>query len=95
VPQSLFHLFYLVEIRHRQPLQSQLHPLTGADAQEITMRIWRLHDYLFLKFPLSAIGNSQAVGALFIALKNKYDPTNLFRLNQNIKPTNSASGHDP
>ena len=22
-----------------------------------------------------------------IALKNKYDPTNLFRLNQNIKPT--------
>ncbi len=21
------------------------------------------------------------------ALKNKYDPTNLFRLNQNIKPT--------
>jgi hypothetical protein len=30
-------------------LQSQLHPLTGADAQEITMRIWRLHDYLFVK----------------------------------------------
>jgi hypothetical protein len=49
VPQSLFHLFYLVEIRHRQPLQSQLHPLTGAGAQEITMRIWRLHDYLFVK----------------------------------------------
>ena len=22
-----------------------------------------------------------------VALKNKYDPTNLFRLNQNIKPT--------
>jgi hypothetical protein len=28
VLQSLFHLSYLVEIRHRQPLQSQLHPLT-------------------------------------------------------------------
>lgn len=24
-----------------------------------------------------------------VALKNKYDPTNLFRLNQNIKPTGS------
>ncbi len=22
-----------------------------------------------------------------VALKNKYDPTNLFRMNQNIKPT--------
>jgi hypothetical protein len=22
-----------------------------------------------------------------VALKNKYDPTNMFRLNQNIKPT--------
>jgi len=22
-----------------------------------------------------------------VALKNKYDPTNLFRLNQNVKPT--------
>lgn len=25
--------------------------------------------------------------AQLVALKNKYDPTNLFRLNQNIKPT--------
>jgi len=25
-----------------------------------------------------------------VALKNKYDPTNLFRLNQNIKPTAAA-----
>jgi FAD/FMN-containing dehydrogenase len=25
-----------------------------------------------------------------VALKNKYDPTNLFRLNQNIKPTRTA-----
>src|SRR5258708_7827749 len=49
VPHSLFPLFYLVEIRHRQLLQSQLHPFTGADPQEITMRIWRLHDYLFVK----------------------------------------------
>ena len=33
----------------------------------------------------------QYVGALdrigLLALKNKYDPANLFRLNQNIKPT--------
>jgi hypothetical protein len=42
---SLFHLFYLVEIRHRQLLQiAILHSLTGADAQEITTRIWQLHD---------------------------------------------------
>jgi hypothetical protein len=26
VPQSLFHLFYLVEIRHRQPLQIAIAP---------------------------------------------------------------------
>jgi FAD/FMN-containing dehydrogenase len=25
--------------------------------------------------------------ARMVALKNKYDPTNFFRLNQNIKPT--------
>ena len=25
--------------------------------------------------------------ARLVALKNKYDPTNLFRVNQNIKPT--------
>ena len=25
--------------------------------------------------------------ARLVALKNKYDPTNFFRLNQNIKPT--------
>jgi FAD/FMN-containing dehydrogenase len=24
-----------------------------------------------------------------VEIKNKYDPTNLFRLNQNIKPTDS------
>ena len=29
-----------------------------------------------------------------LALKNKYDPRNPFRLNQNIKPTNYASGYD-
>ncbi|HAJ00324.1 MAG TPA: hypothetical protein DCL97_06600 [Dehalococcoidia bacterium] len=33
----------------------------------------------------------QYVGAIdrigLLALKNKYDPANLFRLNQNIKPT--------
>jgi FAD/FMN-containing dehydrogenase len=26
-----------------------------------------------------------------VALKNKFDPTNLFRLNQNIKPTLTAT----
>jgi FAD/FMN-containing dehydrogenase len=25
-----------------------------------------------------------------VALKNKYDPTNLFRMNHNIKPTHTA-----
>jgi hypothetical protein len=35
-----------------------------------------------------AQNNWQAAGALFVALKIKYDPTHLFHLNQNIKPTN-------
>lgn len=30
-----------------------------------------------------------------VALKNKYDPTNLFRLNQNIKPTEQHLSTDP
>jgi hypothetical protein len=58
------------------------------------MRIWQLHGCLFLKLPPRAIGNRQAAGALFVALRNKYTPANMFRLNQNIKPTNSASGYD-
>jgi hypothetical protein len=93
--QFLFPLFYHVDIRHRQLLQSQLHPLTGADAQERTIRKWKLHGCLFVKLPPRAIGNRQTAGVLFVALRNKYTPTNLFRLNQNIKPMNSASGYDP
>jgi len=27
-----------------------------------------------------------------VALKNKYDPTNFFRMNQNIKPSQAAAG---
>ena len=34
----------------------------------------------------AAYSNSSSYGRL-VALKNKYDPTNLFRLNQNIRPT--------
>jgi FAD/FMN-containing dehydrogenase len=33
---------------------------------------------------------SEAAYARLVALKNQYDPTNLFRLNQNIKPTVSV-----
>jgi hypothetical protein len=47
VPLSLFHLFYLVEIRHRQLLQSQSRTRSaGGNAQEGTMRIWQLRDHL-------------------------------------------------
>ena len=45
VLRTLFPLFYLVEIRHRQLLQSKSHPLTGADAHESTMRICQLRGY--------------------------------------------------
>jgi hypothetical protein len=34
------------------------HPLTGDDAQELIMIIWQLHDYLFVKLPPRATGNS-------------------------------------
>jgi len=36
----------------------------------------------------------EAYGANYdrlVALKNKYDPTNLFRMNHNIKPSQAAS----
>ena len=39
------------------------HPLTGADAQEITMRIWRLHDYL-LSNPAESNGQQADGGTL-------------------------------
>ena len=67
VPHSLFRLFYLVEIRHRQLLQSQSRTRSaGADAQEITIRIWRLHDYLFVKSRREqrATGNRRTAGLL-------------------------------
>lgn len=35
---------------------------------------------------VKAAYNASAYQTL-VAVKNKYDPTNLFRLNQNIKPT--------
>jgi hypothetical protein len=42
VSRRLFPLFYLVEIRHCQLLKAaNAHPLTGADAREITLRIWQ------------------------------------------------------
>jgi len=47
--------------------------------------------------PREAHGSGPPTGDNFgrlVALKNKHDPTNLFRLNQNIKPTNYASGYD-
>jgi hypothetical protein len=46
VLRSLFPLFYQVEIRHRQLLQSQLHPLAGADDQKDIMGMWQLRDSL-------------------------------------------------
>ena len=49
---------------------------------------------LYLNFPGFGEENEVLVRAAYganyerlVALKNKYDPTNLFRMNQNIKPT--------
>jgi hypothetical protein len=58
MPHFLFPLFYLVEIRHRQLFQSQLHPPTGADVREHTMRIWQLQGFL----KLLPRANSQQAG---------------------------------
>jgi hypothetical protein len=46
------------------PLIAISHPLTGADAQEITMRIWRLHDYFFVKFCRQQRGNRRTARLL-------------------------------
>jgi hypothetical protein len=36
-------------------------------------------------------GYSSAKYAQLVALKDKYDPTNLFRINQNIAPSGAAA----
>ena len=57
--------------------------------RQLEIRVVGDHDgdlAVALKGVEQQVGGEVDVGALLLALKRKYDPTNLFRLNQNINP---------
>ena len=65
----LFPLFYLVEIRHCQLLKvANAHPLTGADAREITLRIWQWRGCRCRKSRLFGLSPRPSMGNVLVLI---------------------------